>query len=418
MNVTGLNRSQPRLPRNVEAFARATSAAVASRRSSVRADSRFESGFDSGASRFNPALLGSQFAPVAARPVVPSRSLSAPEAIRASTRPNAAIEDNQTVSSHLELSGSGTVDKLKVDLDLEHTWRGDLVVKLTSPSGKSAVLSNREGGSADDLKGSFELSDFAGEPVQGQWTLTVEDKASRDTGVLKGWGLEITPAEQPEPPTPPTPEPPGGEDPFAGLRDEALLRAIKSTSQGKDVKGYTEARRFMFGDLDVNAEGNVRCVYTGREVRGGQIPNGSDMNTEHTWPQSKGATGDAKSDVHHLFPTDSKANSIRSSYPFGEVVNAKWSDPSGAKLGTDAQGRTVFEPPDEHKGNVARAMFYFSAEYGKAIPDSEEAVLKQWNHEDAVDVAELERNRRIAAFQGNRNQFVEHAQLADRISDF
>ena len=52
------------------------------------------------------------------------------------------------------------------------------------------------------------------------------------------------------------------------------------------------------------------------------------MNTEHTWPQSKGATGAAKSDLHHLFPTDSKANSIRGNHPFGIVTGAvSWSDP-------------------------------------------------------------------------------------------
>ncbi|HVG58029.1 MAG TPA: endonuclease, partial [Hyalangium sp.] len=98
--------------------------------------------------------------------------------------------------------------------------------------------------------------------------------------------------------------------------------------------------------------------------------------------------------------------------------NVQWSHPSGAKFGTDAQGRKVFEPPDEHKGNVARAMFYFSAEYNKRIPAEEESVLREWNKLDVVDAAELERNRRIAAVQGNENQFVLHSNLADRIQDF
>jgi endonuclease I len=63
-------------------------------------------------------------------------------------------------------------------------------------------------------------------------------------------------------------------------------------------------------------------------------------------------------------------------------------------------------------------MFYFSAEYNKHIPPEEESVLRQWNKLDAVDSAELERTRRIAAIQGNVNQFVEHSNLVDRISDF
>lgn len=409
MNVTGAHRTQPRsvpspLRTQPPSSVRPTPAALRMDRAS---------GFE----RVDPSRLtrlGSSFAPEAARPVAP-RSLSTPGAtLTHSTRPGARIEDHQTVTSTLHVTENAVVDTLKLDLDLAHSWRGDLVVTLTSPSGKSAVVSNREGGSADDLEGQFDLSAFAGEPTAGTWTLTVEDKAGGDRGTLNQWGLSIqTKGTGPTDPTDPT----HPEDPFQGLRDEALLRAIQDSSAGKKVRSYNQARQHIFGALDVK-NGNVQCVYTGREIRGGGIPNSSDMNTEHTWPQSKGATGAAKSDLHHLFPTDSKANSIRSSYPFGEVVNAKWSHPSGAKLGTDAQGRTVFEPPDAHKGNVARAMFYFSAEYGKAIPDAEESVLREWNKLDAVDTAELERNRRIADIQGNRNQFVQHSHLAERIRDF
>ncbi|NTX36994.1 endonuclease [Myxococcus sp. CA033] len=217
-----------------------------------------------------------------------------------------------------------------------------------------------------------------------------------------------------EAPTPPAPS--EGSDPFEGLRDAALLRAIKESSSGKHVKSYTEARKVIFGELDV-VNGKVACVYTGREIEGGKLPKNSDMNVEHTWPQSKGATGVAKSDLHHLFPTDSKTNAKRGNWPFGEVVNVKWSE-NGAKFGTDAQGRTVFEPPDSHKGNVARAMFYFSSTYSKPIPDAEEAVLREWNDLDVVDTAEHARNQRVSDIQGNVNQFVEHEDLVDRIKDF
>jgi len=225
-----------------------------------------------------------------------------------------------------------------------------------------------------------------------------------------------TPADPSAPTTPVPAEPSEASDPFEGLRDAALLRAIKESSSDKRTKSYDQARKIIFSELDV-VDGKVECVYTGRQTTGGKIPPNGDMNVEHTWPQSKGATGAAKSDLHHLFPTDSKANSKRGNFPFGIVVKEKWSQ-NGAKFGTDAQGRTVFEPPDSHKGNVARAMFYFSATYGKPIPDAEEAVLRQWNDLDVVDAAELERNHRIADIQGNVNQFVEHEDLVDRIKDF
>jgi deoxyribonuclease I len=214
-------------------------------------------------------------------------------------------------------------------------------------------------------------------------------------------------------------EPGGGTtspSPFEGLKDRALIRALHDAeAQHKDL-GYNKARQIIFTELD-NHEGRVKCVYTGRELATDRIPNSNDMNTEHSWPQSKGATGPAKSDLHHLFPTDSKANAIRGNYPFGEVKDVKWSQ-NGAKFGKDAQGQLVFEPPDEHKGNVARALFYFSTVYGKPIPTGDEAVLKQWNHQDGVDAAEVARNTAIEGYQGNRNPFVDDALLADRISDF
>jgi subtilisin-like proprotein convertase family protein len=355
--------------------------------------------------------LGSSFAPVAPRAipgVVSPRDTE--QTVRASATPNLAIADNSKVESTLRINDALTLKGGSVNVDIPHTYQGDLVVTLTSPSGKSQKLHDRAGGSLDDLKAKFDLAAFAGEPMQGDWKLTVEDTAGADVGTLKAWDLELTgTAKGGE-------EPPPTDDPFKGLSDTALLEAIRKASTGKDVVSYNEARRIIFSELDVK-NGKVKDVYTGREIAGGKIPNSSDMNVEHTWPQSKGATGDAKSDLHHLFPTDSKANSTRGSFPFGEVVTVQWSK-NGSKFGLDAQGRKVFEPPDEHKGNVARALFYFSAEYNKRIPAEEESVLRQWNKSDAVDSAELERNRKIADIQGNRNQFVEHSNLADRIKDF
>jgi subtilisin-like proprotein convertase family protein len=356
--------------------------------------------------------LGSSFAPSASRAIPGVASARDTEkTVRAAATPNLAITDNSKVESTLRIDDEMTLKGGSINVDIPHTYRGDLVVTLTSPSGKSVKLHDRAGGSLDDLKAKFDLAAFAGESTKGDWKLTVEDTARADVGTLKAWDLELAGTAKGEEPPPPPPE-----DPFQGLRDAALLAAIKKASTGKDVVSYNEARKIIFTDLDVK-NGKVRDVYTGREINGGKIPNSSDMNVEHTWPQSKGATGDAKSDLHHLFPTDSRANSTRGSFPFGKVVTVQWSQ-GGSKFGLDAQGRKVFEPPAEHKGNVARAMFYFSAEYNKRIPPEEEAVLREWNKLDAVDAAEIERNRRVAAVQGNNNQFVLHSDLADRISDF
>jgi bacillolysin len=134
----------------------------------------------------------------------PKASATSPSTVTGTATPNAAIQDLATTTSKITLGDDVTIDKLNLNLDLAHTYRGDLVVKLTSPSGKTATISDRSGGSTDDIKGSFDLSAFAGEKTKGEWTLTVEDKAKRDTGTLKSWTLTATAkADQPPPPPPP-----------------------------------------------------------------------------------------------------------------------------------------------------------------------------------------------------------------------
>ncbi|WP_044199370.1 M4 family metallopeptidase [Hyalangium minutum] len=158
---------------------------------------------------------------------LPSKAAKAAAPITGSATPNAEIKDLSTTSSEITLGQDATIDQLKVDLDLAHTYRGDLKVTLTSPSGKTAVLSDRAGGGADDIKGQFDLSkEFAGEKAAGKWTLTVEDKAKRDTGTLKSWSLTATPKEDQQPPTPP-----------AGKGDDTSLYSGKvdlSTKQNAD----------------------------------------------------------------------------------------------------------------------------------------------------------------------------------------
>ncbi len=208
---------------------------------------------------------------------------------------------------------------------------------------------------------------------------------------------------------------------FAGLEGAALVRAIRDESQMTRQLGYRPAREAMFRVID-NVEGVVEGVYTGRKVRTNGIPSadGEDgMNTEHSWPQSKGVRGTpAKYDLHHLFPANAYANGRRGNHPFGMVSgHVRWQE-SGSKLGFDADGRLVFEPRPGIRGDVARALFYVSAVYGLELPEPEETVLRQWHAEEPPDTAERIRNDEISRYQGNRNPFVDQPELVDRIARF
>lgn len=200
------------------------------------------------------------------------------------------------------------------------------------------------------------------------------------------------------------------------LQDNALRQALLNLVKNHNSTSYSNARSIIYNQLD-KVNGRVQCVYTGQWVTAsGSAPDG--MNIEHTWPQSKGA-GElpAKSDLNHLFPTMEDPNNRRSNYNFGEVLTATWSS-GGSELGADRNNRTVFEPRSEHKGDVARAIFYFSVRYEKEIPDFEEIVLKFWNCNDPPSDKEKKRNNDIEGIQGARNPFIDHPEYVERIQDF
>lgn len=200
-----------------------------------------------------------------------------------------------------------------------------------------------------------------------------------------------------------------------GLTNEALKRKLNQLVSNHKNLGYTGARKVMFSRLD-NENGFVTCVYTGRKVKTDDIPDAGgsqNMNTEHTWPKSLGAGSEpAKADLFHLYPTDTFANSKRSSYPFGNVSQAIWEE-GGSKFDGD-----TFMPRADHRGNVARSMFYFCVHYGKSLDSHQENALRQWHRDDPVDAAERERNEGICQYQGNRNPFIDKPEFVDRISDF
>lgn len=220
------------------------------------------------------------------------------------------------------------------------------------------------------------------------------------------------------------------EDASDSLADVCPSNA-RCTSQRRD-QTYTEARKIMFGNLFLETLGENRyalkevyCNIIIDETKGAgpnKIPNSNYINCEHTWPQSKFTKefpGELqKSDLHHLFPSDMKANSTRSNNPFAEVNGkATHAQCQDSKIGFAIDNPSIrsFEPPIEHKGNVARAIYYFSTRYKINLDATQAKYLKIWNEEDPVDKEELERNESIMKLQGNRNPFVDYPELISRL---
>lgn len=213
------------------------------------------------------------------------------------------------------------------------------------------------------------------------------------------------------------------------------LQAVAARTHTNPLN-YGTARKVLLGRLHLQQgpQGyfihDVYCQkdYTSSDFGGSRgpapetAPDDRILNVEHTWPQSKfsgreGAT--MKSDLHHLFPADSKLNQIRGNFKFGEVSDdIPMLQCHQSQIDNTGNGLPHFEPPAVHKGNVARALFYFAVRYGLTIDAVEETDLRVWNQMDPPDEFEMQRNNAIEQIQGNRNPFIDHPEYADQIADF
>lgn len=222
---------------------------------------------------------------------------------------------------------------------------------------------------------------------------------------------------------------------FPDLEGAPLREALARDYAGRPL-GYGPARDRLF-TYEMETDGVLEAVYTGYAVT---LPPGDPsavaadlgINTEHVWPQSRGARAEPlRSDMHHLFPARDVVNASRGALPFGEVDDRRteawyWRDRSQANLPAsdlDAwseRGRGRFEPREPREGDVARAVFYVAAVYARDVAHESsffEAMredLLRWNDLDPPDAAERARSAWIATQQGAENPFVLDPTLARR----
>lgn len=242
-----------------------------------------------------------------------------------------------------------------------------------------------------------------------------------------------------------------------GKKDAALREAITALVYQKHTTavGYT----WDFDDIDV-VDGVVLDMYStcswtssqqGRNYSG--ICDG--YNREHVVPQSLFEEKSPQvGDRHHLFLTDGQVNNKRSSYPFGETnVTTAFSgfsngDKALGKLGAASKdfSGTVYEPDDEYKGDIARAILYMAVRYATTnecraygsgstnsypvtswsnsmfsgslstnygLSDAAVATYLRWHRNDKVSLKDIARNTGVENLQGNRNPFVDYPILVE-----
>lgn len=222
--------------------------------------------------------------------------------------------------------------------------------------------------------------------------------------------------------------------PAEGKRGVALLRTLHAIiEEGHEPLSYVRARSEMFQHVaDLDDDNVVEELYSGRRmsgVKGLTTATEQGLTAEHVWPQSEGATREARTDLHHLRPADGALNRHRSNLPYGVVKSAVWASPAVegvdelSLVGRDKDGVKVFTPRASMRGDLARDQFYFFTRYQADRPDNYSLknfrislpTLVRWHEEDPVDEGERARNEAIFQLQGNRNPYVDHPEFVDRV---
>ena len=230
-----------------------------------------------------------------------------------------------------------------------------------------------------------------------------------------------------------------------GLKKEQLKAALHKLMDKKKVLPYGGGGKgtwwgFWYSDRDpqtnecYNRYSDKKFFFdstnTGKSIAG--------MNIEHSFPKSwwGGKKNDAWCDLYNLYPSDSQANSSKSNYVMGVVVNVKEEAGAGYdKVGTgyaDGQLVNMWEPGNRFKGEFSRSYMYMATTYQNLSFTSEGAkqlqtgayptlkkwssdLFRQWSKNDRVDEMEIKRNEAVYKIQNNRNLFIDYPNLAEYV---
>lgn len=105
--------------------------------------------------------------------------------------PNAVIKDDEVTSDVIQVNQVGSAFTVQLDLEISHSYLGDLVVELVHDDFRVTVLRN-VGTGASELHRRFEIEFPRGVERSGLWQILIKDTAPEDEGVLRRWALTFT----------------------------------------------------------------------------------------------------------------------------------------------------------------------------------------------------------------------------------
>jgi endonuclease I len=266
-------------------------------------------------------------------------------------------------------------------------------------------------------------------------------------------------------------EPVGYYDAALGKSGYVLKSALHKIINGHRKLSYGSGNDvgnnvwYRYRITDCNPDGTVRDIYTTpgsfnfgyvEGSKGYQCGNasieGDCYSREHSLPKSwwGGSEDTMYTDVHHLIPADQYVNSaFHSNNPLGKVnvvdktcnksLNNECLSLLGYKRGNNvypgSPGTTCFEPIDKYKGYFARMYFYMATCYenkvsawtiqegaemfngtsNQAFTNWAKNMLVEWHNNFPVQDWERARNDSVQKVQNNRNPFIDHPELVNKI---
>ena len=202
------------------------------------------------------------------------------------------------------------------------------------------------------------------------------------------------------------------------MSGETLRAALHSIIDNNSVSVSYDWSRYEAADEDPNNINNVILIYARNSVPKSAHVNGTTgWNREHTFPQSKMNSSDAKSDNHIIFASDNKVNGARGNLKMGVVNNGTTVKDYFGNNTTCQKGDSLFDPHNVARGIVARSTMYAAAMYNYDPEDNFESIetMLRWHLEYPVDSLDLSRNETVYTNQHNRNPFVDHPEYACKI---
>ncbi len=104
---------------------------------------------------------------------------------------NVSLQDRRTKTSTIAVNRSGDSGNITIDVDIKHTYRGDLRITLVAPTGASVVLKNTNSSdSADNVLETYSVN-ATGVDSSGDWKLQVYDRYRGDTGYIDSWTINF-----------------------------------------------------------------------------------------------------------------------------------------------------------------------------------------------------------------------------------